>query len=189
MVIRGEKIKRAFFILFVLILSMLLASQINWFWKMLYPLKYEEIIIASARRYQLDPSLVAAIVFVESKYIPTASSYRGARGLMQIMPNTGMWIAEQLAMKEFDLNMLFDTLINVSFGCWYLANLQQEFNDDLIVVLAAYNAGRGNVKKWLESNTWDGCQENIEHLPFPETRRYIQQVLAVDEKYREIYDL
>lgn len=183
------KIKRSFFILFVLILSMLLLSQMGWFWKLLYPLKYEEAIIESARKYQLDPSLVAAIVFVESKYVPTASSYRGAMGLMQIMPDTGKWIAGQLGIKDFDKNMLFDPVTNVFFGCWYLANLQQEFNNDLIVVLAAYNAGRGNVKRWLESNTWDGCQESINQLPFPETRRYIQQVLAVYEKYRQIYDL
>ncbi|MGB4176461.1 MAG: lytic transglycosylase domain-containing protein [Halanaerobiales bacterium] len=186
---KDKIIKRAFFILGLLIFSMLLISQMNWFWRLLFPIEYEDLIIASAQKYQLDPSLVAAIVFVESKYIPTASSYRGAMGLMQIMPDTGVWIAEQLAIRDFEKNMLFDPVINIMFGCWYLANLKQEFNDDLVVVLAAYNAGRGNVKKWLENNIWDGCQESIENLPFAETKRYIQQVLAVYEKYKTIYNL
>lgn len=184
---RDKRFRRAFFTLSILIISMLILTQMDWFWRLIYPLKYEDIIISSAEEYQLDPSLVAAIVFVESKYMPSACSHRGAMGLMQIMPDTGIWIAEQLSILGFKKEMLFDPVINIMFGSWYLANLNQEFNNELIVILAAYNAGRGNVKKWLENDSWDGSRNSIEELPFSETKNYIKQVLAVYDKYKKIY--
>ena len=179
--------KRVVFILLILIVSMIILSQMDWFWRLIYPLKYEDIIIINAEEYGLDPALVAAIIFVESKYVPSAQSHRGAVGLMQIMPDTGIWIAEQLGIKEFEEDKLFDPAINIMFGCWYVANLQKEFNEQLIVVLAAYNAGRGNVKKWLEDNNWDGRNTSIDELPFDETRNFIKQVIAVYKKYKNIY--
>ncbi|MFP4016462.1 MAG: lytic transglycosylase domain-containing protein [Halanaerobiales bacterium] len=180
--------KRAFIILVVLIVSMLILSQLNWFWRLIYPLQYDNIIIINAEEYSIDPALVAAMIFVESKYITSASSHRGARGLMQIMPDTGFWIAEQLDISGFSEEMLYDPAINIMFGCWYISNLNQQFNEQLLVVLAAYNAGRGNVKKWLENNNWVGRNATLDDLPFEETRNYIKQVVAVYARYKKIYD-
>ncbi len=166
---------------------MLILSQINWFWRLIYPLKYKNIIIVNAEEYDIDPALVAAMIFVESKYISSAQSHRGAMGLMQIMPDTGVWIAEQLAISDFNEDKLLDPMINIMFGCWYINSLMQQFNKELIVVLAAYNAGRGNVKRWLDNNNWDGSNATIDDLPFDETKNYIKQVLAVYKKYKKIY--
>jgi len=180
--------RRAILILFTLIISMMILSQMNWFWKLIYPLEYKNIIISNAEEYDIDPALVAAMIFVESKYVSSAQSHRGAMGLMQIMPNTGFWIAEQLAVSDFKEDKLLDPAINIMFGCWYIANLKQQFNNELIVVLAAYNAGRGNVKNWLDNNNWDGKDATIGDLPFEETRNYIKQVLEVYRKYEKIYN-
>ncbi|MFW6022902.1 MAG: lytic transglycosylase domain-containing protein [Halanaerobiaceae bacterium] len=180
--------RRAILILILLILSLFVLSQLNWFWRMIYPLEYEDIIKFNACKYDLDPNLVAAIIFVESKYISTATSYRGAIGLMQIMPDTGKWIAEQLRYTEFREERLLDPKVNILFGCWYLSNLNEQFDDELVVVLAAYNAGRGNVKKWLDSE-WIGKDTSLKNLPFSETRNYIKQVLSVYEKYQKIYNI
>lgn len=179
--------KSAILILFILIISMMILSQMNWFWRLIYPLKYENIIISNAEEFNIDPALVAAMIFVESKYISSAQSHRGAMGLMQIMPETGVWIAEQLAITEFKEVKLLEPAINIMFGCWYIANLKQQFDNELIVVLAAYNAGRGNVKGWLDNNNWDGKGATIGNLPFEETRNYIKKVLQVYRKYKKIY--
>ncbi len=179
--------RRVIFILLILIISMLILSQMNWFWRLIYPLKYEDIIIINAQEYDIDPALVAAMIFVESKYISSAQSHRGAMGLMQIMPDTGHWIAEQLAVSNFKEDKLLDPVINIMFGCWYIDSLMQQFNKQLIVVLAAYNAGRGNVKRWLDNKNWDGRNATIGDLPFDETKNYIKQVLEVYKKYKKIY--
>lgn len=188
MVERISMVKRSVLLLFLLIVFMLLISQMNWFWRLIYPLKFEDVIMTNAKKYKIDPYLVAAIVFVESKYLPSAQSRSGAMGLMQIMPDTGSWIAEQLSINDFHSDKLLEPDINIMFGCWYLSNLKNQFNNDITIVLAAYNAGRGNVKKWLDSDNWDGSEAAIDDLPFPETRNYLRQVLLVYEKYKKIYN-
>lgn len=179
--------KRAIIILFILIISMMILSQMNCFWRLIYPLEYKNIIISNAEEFDIDPALVAAMIFVESKYVSSAQSHRGAKGLMQIMPDTGHWIAEQLSISDFKEDKLLDPMINIMFGCWYIDSLMQQFNKELIVVLAAYNAGRGNVKRWLDNNNWDGRNATIDDLPFDETKNYIKQVLAVYKIYKKIY--
>ncbi|MFW6035865.1 MAG: lytic transglycosylase domain-containing protein [Halothermotrichaceae bacterium] len=151
-------------------------------------MKYEEIIIEKARKYNLDPDLVAAMIFVESKYIEDAKSHRGAVGLMQIMPDTGQWIAEKILCNDYNIQELYKPAVNIEFGCWYLSNLNQQFDNELIIVLAAYNAGRGNVSKWLK-HSWNGQHTSLSDLPFKETRDYIKQILTVYEHYQRIYNL
>ncbi|MEJ6949939.1 lytic transglycosylase domain-containing protein [Natronospora cellulosivora (SeqCode)] len=174
-------------ILFILIILVLFLLQFDWLWRLFYPLEHETIIIRNAKLYDIDPYLIAAIIFVESKYIEEAESPRGALGLMQIMPNTGRWIAEQMGIENFDVSDLLDPEINIMFGSWYIANLKKQFADE-VIMLAAYNAGRGNVVKWLEER-WDGKVNTIDRLPFAETRNYIVQVNVVYERYRKIYDI
>ncbi len=106
---------------------------------------------------------------------------------MQIMPDTGMWIAQQLQCEEFNKELLFDPEINIRFGTWYLGNLNQEFGDELIVVLAAYNAGRGTVNKWLKED-WDGKEQTIDKIPYKETREYLKAILRVYKFYKRLYN-
>ncbi|MFW6264546.1 MAG: lytic transglycosylase domain-containing protein [Bacillota bacterium] len=154
---------------------------------MFYPLEYEDLILRNSMIYEIDPYLIAAIIFVESKYINNAESPRGALGLMQIMPNTAYWIAQEMGIDNFSEKDLLNPELNIMFGTWYLANLRKQFDDE-VIILAAYNAGRGNVVRWLDER-WDGKINTIDTLPFPETRNYIMQVRLVYERYKKIYAL
>jgi soluble lytic murein transglycosylase len=89
-------------------------------------------------------------------------------------------------MREYDLEMLQDPSTNLKLGTWYLAFLRQEYGGDLVLTLAAYNAGRGNVSKWVKEDGWAGG-EDIDSIPFPETREYVKKVLRLYDKYREVY--
>jgi len=152
-----------------------------------YPLPHRELVLTYAERYKVDPYLVFAVIKAESEFKLEAESARGARGLMQIMPATARWIAGQMKMKDFREEDLLKPELNIEMGCWYLANLNQEFKGHLPLVVAAYNAGRGNVREWLLSGTWNGHQDNIADIPFPETRKYVKVVLTDYEIYRVIY--
>ncbi len=154
-----------------------------------YPLEYEEIILAQSIEYELDFYLVNSIIYVESKFDSKVTSNKGAIGLMQIMPKTGVWIADNLGYDNFEVDELYDPEVNVRCGCWYLSELMKKFDGNLIAVLAAYNGGEGNVSRWLEEERWDGRHENVNDIPFPETRGYVSKVMDVSSKYRYIYSV
>lgn len=153
-----------------------------------YPQPNRELVVATAYEYNIDPYLVFAIIRAESKYQTGAESSVGARGLMQIMPETAQWISGQLGMTNFDPDQLHDPKINIRMGCWYLSNLNQEFEGRTPIIIAAYNAGRGKVKEWIVNEKWDGSAENLDKIPFPETRQYVHNVLKNYEAYRAIYE-
>jgi soluble lytic murein transglycosylase len=140
-----------------------------------------------ARANGMDPYLVAALIHAESRFTAGAESGSGARGIMQIMPETGKWAAEQMGISEFNVGMLFDPETNIKIGCWYLADLDREFDGNRYIVLAAYNAGRGNVKQWLTREVWDGRIETIRQVPFPETRNYVVTVTNTYKRYKDLY--
>lgn len=137
----------------------------------------------------MDPHLVAAIIRTESRFYSRAQSQVGARGLMQIMPKTAFWIAEQMKIEDFDEEKLYDPLYNISIGIWYLAYLDKAFEGDWPKILAAYNAGENNVKKWINEKTWTGELQDIVQIPFAETREYIDKVIFAYQIYKNIYRL
>lgn len=157
------------------------------FWRFFYPLPYKDIIFTEASRNNVDPYLVAAIIKTESNFTSSAESARGARGLMQIMPETGAWAAGKMGLKGFKPDHLYDTETNIRVGCWYLHNLNQEFGGNKILVVAAYNGGRGNVKAWLEKEQWSGEHATVDQIPFEETRTYVKKVLKNYARYRYLY--
>ena len=147
-----------------------------------FPLKYQDLIVRYSREFSLkekgmDEYHIAAIIRTESRFNEKAESKKGAVGLMQILPDTGAWAAEKIGIGDYTADSLWDPEVNIRIGCWYLAYLADMFNGDLTKVLAAYNAGPTNVKKWLED---DGNLINIGHL---ETQSYVMRV----EKYYDIY--
>lgn len=160
-----------------------------WIIKGLFPIKYKDEIIKYSKTYKIDPNLVAAIIKVESDFNPYALSTKGARGLMQIIPSTGMWASEKLNMHNFYIEKLYDPTTNINIGCWYLKNLSKQFNYNLRVVLAAYNGGSGNVSKWLLDKRYSINQEDLEYIPFSETRRYVEKVTFYYDYYKRIYKL
>lgn len=160
----------------------------EWFQKTyLYPYPYRSLVCEYAEERKLDASLVAGVILSESKFKLEARSHKGALGLMQLMPDTAKWIAEQIDDDQFSLGDLNDPEINIRFGTWYLASLKKEFHGNEVLILAAYNAGRGNVKEWMRKYRWDMSFKDIDQIPYQETREYVSKVLKSKEKYRRLY--
>lgn len=158
-----------------------------FFLRLYYPFPFRENVQVQAQQYQLDPLLLVAVMRVESGFDPRAVSPKGARGLMQLMPETAEWVAQMMGMETFEAEMLFEPEINLSMGAWYLAELRRVFNGETVLALAAYNGGRGNVSRWLSEEAWSGKIEEVDNIPFPETRTYVKKVLTNYSIYRRIW--
>ncbi len=174
-------------LVFLVGLAAIFIVQSSWFLKFFYPFPHQELIVKYCREYQIDPYLTLAIIRTESRFSSKAHSPAGARGLMQIMPDTGYWIAEQMKIKDFKKEMLYQPPYNIPMGIWYLAYLDKTFQGDLPKILAAYNAGESKVRKWLSDKTWSGRQQDVEQIPYPETQQYIERVLFDYQIYKRIY--
>lgn len=158
------------------------------FWRLFFPLHYQPLLERYGNEYQVDPLLLAAVIRAESKYHPRARSAAGALGLMQIVPETGAWAAEKLGLAGFAADKLFDPETNIRIGAWYLRDLFDEFHGNIVLALAAYNSGRGNVRGWLAAQKERQGSFTIENIPFPETRTYVRKVLRNYHWYKRIYN-
>lgn len=146
------------------------------------PLKHEDIIRQQAADKDLDPALVAAVIYAESRF-RDATSHAGARGLMQITPQTAQEIARRSGGTQFVQEDLATPQVNISYGTWYLRWLSERYGGNDALTLAAYNAGTGNVDKWIARDPGMRTDE----IPFPETRHYVAKVLSAREDYRSTY--
>ena len=142
-----------------------------------YPLRYEAIVRGHAKNYDLDPALLAAVIYTESRFNADARSDAGAIGLMQLLPDTARGIAVRTGGNAFVVDDLYVPELNVRYGAWYLRNLLNRYGDER-TALAAYHAGQGNVDRWREEGV--GIQ-------FPETRSYVAKVERVKEIYADAY--
>lgn len=141
-----------------------------------FPVKYYDIIENYAEVYGVDPVLISSIINVESKFNKNAVSPVGASGLMQIMEPTAVWAAEEVGLQNFNYNeMIFDPEINIRLGTWYIDRLLNNYGE-LDVALAAYNAGSGNVSRWLTDPEFSEDNFTLFHIPFEETRWYVKKV-------------
>lgn len=152
-----------------------------------YPAAYVNEIRSISAQYELDPYLVISIMRCESSFDPNAVSTRGAIGLMQIMPDTGEWIAHKLEMDDiYEESMLYDPETNITFGCWYLRFVKTRLNGDVMQMICAYNAGHGSVKEWLSDPRFS--QNGVlTSIPFPATERYYEKVVTAYENYASLY--
>lgn len=175
-------------ILIFLAIFFIILLIINVYFIIFYPLSYENIISKYSKQFGVDPYLVAAIIKVESNFDKDAISSKDARGLMQISPTTGKWAAEVLSLEHFTMDRLFEPDINIMIGTWYIDMLSKEFNNNLYLVLAAYNGGSGNVSKWLEDKKYCDDGENLKKIPFKETEQYVEKVMKNYEIYKKMYD-
>ena len=146
------------------------------------PLRHEDIIRQQAADKELDPSLIAAVIYAESRF-RDATSHAGARGLMQITPQTADEIARRSGGTQFRQDDLAQPQINISYGSWYLRWLLRRYGENEMLAVAAYNAGTGNVDKWIARDPGLTARE----IPFPETRHYVAKVLDVRRDYRRTY--
>ena len=155
--------------------------------KFVYPLQYDYMVRQYSYEDGVSPALVAAVILVESKFNEDAFSHRGASGLMQIMPETGEWIAGEMGIENFTPDQLTNVQTNIKMGTWYLAYLLHEFGGNKVLALAAYNAGRGHVDSWMEEYGWGKNFSEIEKIPFTETREYVKIVLLNEQQYTHLY--
>ena len=143
-----------------------------------YPLSYREEIQRVAGEYNLSPALVASVIRNESSFRPMVESSVGARGLMQVMPETAKWIAHKLKIDNYSFAQLYDPETNIRFGCWYLNYLSNLFHGDPTCVVCAYHAGQGEISTWLTnpSISSDGLTMAIDRLPEGPTKTYAGRV-------------
>jgi soluble lytic murein transglycosylase len=153
------------------------AAEPGWWVRLWYPLKYETIVRGHARNYRLDPSLLAAVIYQESKFRPSVKSKSGAIGLMQLLPDTAKGIAIHTGGSQFRVSDLYDPEINVRYGAWYLRHLLDKYDDER-TALAAYNAGQDNVDRWRSEGRG---------IEFSETRHYVSRVEHLKTLYRRGY--
>jgi len=152
-------------------------SEPPWFERIRYPLRYSEYVRVHARQNGIDPALLAAVIYQESKFDARAESRSGAIGLMQLTPATAQGIATRTGGSQFETSDLLNPEINIRYGSWYLANLFRKYGNERLV-LAAYNAGQGNVDRWRAEGR---------PIAFPETRAYVQRVEHLQKVYRRAW--
>ncbi len=152
------------------------------------PREYREYVEKYAGQYQLEESMIYAVIFCESHFEADAVSSAGAIGLMQVTEETGWWAAAQIGLNADSID-LKDPETNIRVGCWYLSWLDQKFDGVWETTLAAYNAGHGNVAKWLadEDKSKDGL--TLDEIPYGETKSYVKRVELVERIYRTVYRL
>jgi peptidoglycan lytic transglycosylase len=149
----------------------------GWYVRLRYPLEYREIVAGHARNYHLDPALLAAVIYRESKFDAQARSSSGAIGLMQLLPDTAKGIAVHTGGSHFEVDDLWNPEINVRYGAFYLRLLLDKYGN-VRLALAAYNAGQANVDRWRAAH---------EGIVFPETRQYVDEVLHARDVYARAY--
>ena len=158
-------------------LGYVLRTNPPWYERIRYPLHYSEYIRVHAKEHDLDPALMAAVIYQESKFNPTVESSSGAIGLMQLTPSTARGIAIRTGGSAFQTSDLYNAEINIRYGAWYLDNLFKKYGSEKLV-LAAYNAGQGNVDRWRAAN---------EDIQFAETRAYVKRVERLKSIYRRAW--
>ena len=158
-------------------------------WVLAYPQGYWDSIATYAKKYGQDPYFIAAIIREESQFHAAALSPAGARGVMQVMPQTGEWVARNASVPGFDRSRLFEPDMAINVGTWYISHLMKRFKNDPLFVAAAYNAGPEAVTSWLGRNGSTGMERDVfvESIPFAETRGYVKKVLRNYAEYKRIY--
>ena len=169
----------SYIILIVIILA-------GWIYTLNYllPYSYKSYIMQYARAYELDPSLVCAVINTESRFKQNAKSSAGAVGLMQLMPSTANELAKKLNIDNYDL---YDAKTNIQLGCYYLSKLINQYAV-LQTALCAYNAGPNTVNQWLNDTKYSVDKQTLTHIPYKETANYIRKVDIFRTFYTNIYN-
>ena len=166
----------------------MLENSTEFFMKRQYPIQYQDIIEEEAKKYELDPALVYAVVKAESNFDPDAQSRAGALGLMQITPPTFEWLQTKLPGETLmEKEALLDPATNIRYGC-YLLSILLGIYPELQTAISAYNAGMGTVDGWLADEDISPDGVTLRTIPYPETEHYSRAVLENYRIYKELYD-
>ncbi|MEG4167399.1 MULTISPECIES: transglycosylase SLT domain-containing protein [unclassified Microcoleus] len=155
------------------------------YWQALYPFPYLETIVKWSKERTINPVLVTALIRQESRFMPAIKSSVGATGLMQVMPETGAWVAQQISLKKYSLENVDD---NVKLGTWYLDHTHDEYKNNSMLAVASYNAGPNAVADWLKRFSFSDPDAFAEKIPFPETKGYVKSVFENYWNYLRIYN-
>lgn len=150
------------------------------------PLQHQDIIRQQAAEKHLDPALIAAVIYAESKF-DARTSRAGAEGLMQLLPQTAEYLAHQSGATTFTVADLSTPQVNIAYGSYYLRYLLDEYHGNSTLALAAYNGGESNVDRWIAAAHADGRSLTVADIPFPETRAYVSRVLHAQQQYKHKY--
>ncbi len=161
----------------------------NYILQARYPIKYQALVEEYSEEFELDDTLVYAIIHTESKFDPYAVSSADAKGLMQLRDETAIDCAKSLKIKNFIPDQLFEPAINIRLGCCYLNKLIKRYNGNLENAVAAYNGGPGNVDAWLKNDKYSNGNDGLSYIPFTETRNYVKKVMEAQRRYTELYNL
>ncbi len=178
-------------IVLAMIAACLIVTSVLVFWvlpnmlRSRFKLEHVDLIKQYSLQYNLDPALVCGVIYTESGFKEHATSRVGAKGLMQIMPQTGAEIAEALG-EPFSEDSLYDPEISIRYGCYYLRAQLDRFDQNEAVTLAAYNAGPHRASLWISEYGLDS-NGHIRYIPFGETDRYVDKVLQAKENYANLY--
>ncbi len=193
---RRRGCRRARCIIWVVILGLALvavgliihSSQPAWYARFWYPIGYQQAINREARLTGLDPALLAAVIWRESDFDPTARSSRGAVGLTQVLPSTAADITTAPNPPVGRLADLMDPEVNIAYGAWYLRSLIDRHGGSVVEGLSAYNAGSSNLTKWKQQALASGHAFQVPaDVPFPETKAYVEDILDAWPIYRRTY--
>ncbi|MEH1870076.1 lytic transglycosylase domain-containing protein [Nostoc sp.] len=163
-----------------------LSKQISY-WQARYPFPYLREIQKWSIERKLNPLLVTALMRQESRFEPKIKSVADATGLMQVLPSTAKWIAPQIKVDFKTIN-LENRNDNIMLGTWYLGHTHDQYNNNSLLAIASYNAGPGNVSKWLQTQTTKDPDEFVEQIPFDETKNYVRQVFGNYWNYLRLYN-
>jgi soluble lytic murein transglycosylase len=157
------------------------------YWQARYPFPYLNEVEKWSQHQKINPLLVTAVMRQESQFQPKAKSTAGATGLMQVLPSTAKWIAPQIKMDSQKIDLENESE-NIMYGTWYLDHTHQEYQNNSLLAIASYNAGPGNVSKWLQTLPKGDPDEFVEAIPFDETKNYVRQVFGNYWNYLRLYN-
>ncbi len=160
----------------------------DYLYYLIYPYAYPEYLKKYSTEFGVDPLFVLAVMREESRFDPTAGSYVGALGLMQVMPATGKGIANSLGIKNFNSQMLLDPETSIKMGCFYLSEQLKNFGGSNYYASGAYNGGPGAMSKWISERGDKNIDEFIELIPYDETRNYVRKVMGSYFFYQMLYE-
>ena len=179
-----KKIIITLIIICILIGILILPEKIM---KNFYKTTYSEFVYEYSNKYNVDPYLIFAIIKAESGFDKNAISNSEAKGIMQIMENTAVELANELEVEYLENETLFDVEKNIMLGTKYISKLLKEYDGNTILALLAYNAGMGNVENWIEEGIIRKDGTDIENVPFKETKSYTRKILRDYKTYLNLY--
>ena len=184
-----KHIKKIMIIAIIIVLAIISLPKLNKvILKKLYPMKYEEYVEKYSKEYNVDKYLIYSVIKAESNFKEDVVSNQKAIGLMQIMDQTAKEISVNTQIEYNESKTLYNPDENICLGTKYLSQLIKQYNGNYMLAVTAYNAGIGNVNKWIEQKIIKEDGQDIENIPFKETNNYVRKIIQNYRIYKQLYE-